>query len=250
MLCTLVFASSLSVRSWVRIRFYQKSHWHVRKNKYKLFGSRCKWWARHAGCLHQLPWDVFYAFTAQNVRRCCEPGVVAITRAPVRFLLVCAVQRALDACLLWIHGKHWRLCIIIASLPIARSVLHSCSDVLFGFFMVLLYSGAVPLGCLVLWFLLFQRSASSSHTPNPCLCERQAFNTDVTIQAFQFLLVPSKMYVPICWREPIDICQMLFNTTVTSQMRAAKKAIMFHEKQIVLDETNWLSLFPYEQNKD
>jgi len=43
---------------------------------------------------------------------------------------------------------------------------------------------------------------------------------------------------------------MLFNTTVTSQMRAAKKAIMFHEKQIVLDETNWLSLFPYEQNKN
>ena len=95
----------------------------------------------------------------------CIIGVVASTRAPVRFLLVCAVQRALDACLLWIHGTQWRVCIIIAWLPIARRVLLSCSDVLFGFFMVLLYSGAVPLVCLVFLFFCF-KGLHHLHTPH------------------------------------------------------------------------------------
>ena len=53
------------------------------------------------------------------------------------------------------------------------------------------------------------------------LFERKAFETDAQIQVFHFRPVPSRMHVPGCWREPIEICQTLLNTTVALQMRAA-----------------------------
>jgi len=62
------------------------------------------------------------------------------------------------------------------------------------------------------------------------LFERKACETDAQIQAFHFHTVPSRMHVPGCWRGPIEICQMLLNTTVTDQIRSACKTNMFYEK--------------------
>ena len=50
-------------------------------------------------------------------------------------------------------------------MPIARRILLSCSDVLFGFFMVLLYSEVVPLVWLVVLFFCFKGS-HHLHTPH------------------------------------------------------------------------------------
>ena len=52
------------------------------------------------------------------------------------------------------------------------------------------------------------------------LFEREAFETDAQIQVFHSRPAPSRMHVPGCQREPIEICQTLLNTTVTLQMRA------------------------------
>ena len=53
------------------------------------------------------------------------------------------------------------------------------------------------------------------------LFERKACETDAQIQAFHFRPVPSRMHVPGCWSEPIEICQMLLNTAVTVHIGAA-----------------------------
>ena len=200
----------------------------------------------------EMPWDFFYAFTAQNVRRCCEPGVVAITRAPVRFLLVCAVQRALDACLLWIHGKHWRLCIIIASLPLARSVLHSCSDVLFGFFMVLLYVlWGSPLGLFSFIVFVVSKVRIIFTHPTTLVCVRDRLSIQMSqYRPFSFSWFPQKCMCLSVAEHHLKFDKWCLIQPLLPRYVLLRKPLCFMKKQIVLDETNWLSLFPYEQNKD
>ena len=53
------------------------------------------------------------------------------------------------------------------------------------------------------------------------LFERKTCETDAQIQACRCRQVPSRMHVSGCWREPIEMCQMLLNTTVTFQIRSA-----------------------------